>query len=226
MLYWRIIIFLVYFPTRVPSLRRSILDHSNTSINSGVIISGGQTQGTRDAVFVSGGGVGNFQECNYSNPPNAEIGLSRIQRRPFLRGSTMSMVTKPESANMGFVTNNLRQNYQNTNLQNTNNNNNCSDAISVKSVQMGASLGRMGSLRSSPYNNVQIICRDDDKDPLLTSLMSSPSKRSLSTKSLISTSAVRSGGKRFGTVDPETLPKTTMFMHREESGLTKEEIAG
>ena len=210
----------------MPSLRRSILDHSNTSINSGVIISGGQTQGTRDAVFVSGGGgVGNFQECNYSNPPNAEIGLSRIQRRPFLRGSTMSMVTKPESANMGFVTNNLRQNYQNTNLQNTNNNNNCSDAISVKSVQMGASLRRMGSLRSSPYNNVQIICRDDDKDPLLTSLMSSPSKRSLSTKSLISTTA-RSGGKRFGTVDPETLPKTTMFMHREESGLTKEEIAG
>ena len=214
----------------MPSLRRSILDHSNTSINSGVIISGGvgQTQGTRDAVFVSGGGVGNFQECNYSNPPNAEIGLSRIQRRPFLRGSTMSMVTKPESANMGFVTNNLRQNYQNNhpNLQNTNNNNNCSDAISVKSVQMGASLGRIGSLRSSPYNNVQIICRDDDKDPLLTSLMSSPSKRSLSTKSLISTSAARSGGKRFGTVDPETLPKTTMFMHREESGLTKEEIAG
>ena len=206
-------------------MRRSILDHSNTSINSGVIISGGQTQGTRDAVFVSGGGVGNFQECNYSNPSNPEIGLSRIQRRPFLRGSTMSMVTKPESANMGFVTNNLRQNYQNTNLQNTNNNNNCSDAISVKSVQMGASLGRMGSLRSSPYNNVQIICRDDDKDPLLTSLMSSPSKRSLSTKSLISTTA-RSGGKRFGTVDPETLPKTTMFMHREESGLTKEEIAG
>ena len=212
----------------MPSLRRSILDHSNTSINSGVIISGGQTQGARDAVFVSGGGGGvNFQECNYSNPPNAEIGLSRIQRRPFLRGSTMSMVTKPESANMGFVTNNLRQNYQNTNLQNTNNNNNCSDAISVKSVQMGASLGRMGSLRSSPYNNVQIICRDDDKDPLLTSLMSSPSKRSLSTKSLISTTtAARSDGKRFGTVDPETLPKTTMFMHREESGLTKEEIAG
>merc|ERR1712088_889404 len=57
--------------------------------------------------------------------------------------------------------------------------------------------------------------------------MSSPSKRSLSTKSLISTTtAARSGGKRFGTVDPETLPQTTLFMHREESGLTKEEIAG
>ena len=190
------------------NLRRSILDHSTTSIN------------------YRGGGGGepdepravNFQESNYTGP-NMDGGLSRIQRRPFLRGSTMSMVARPDAAT-GFVTNNLAC-YAN--------NNNYSDAISVKSVQnLGG--GRMGSVsgmtnhRSSQYNNIHIVCRDDDRDPLLSSLMSSPSKRSLSTKSLISTTNKSSKG--FGTIDPQSLPQTTLFMHREESGLTKEEIAG
>ena len=97
----------------------------------------------------------------------------------------------------------------------------------MKSVQnLGGVGGRAGitNNRSSQYSNIHIVCRDDDRDPLLSSLMSSPSKRSLSTKSLISTT--NKSTKGFGTIDPQTLPQTTLFMHREESGLTKEEIAG
>ena len=185
------------------NLRRSILDHSTNSIN----YRGGELDETRAV---------NFQESDYTGPM-PEGGLSRIKRRPFLRGSTMSMVARPDAAT-GFVTNNLGC-YAN--------NNNYSDAISVKSVQnLGGVGGRTGisNNRSSQYSNIHIVCRDDDRDPLLSSLMSSPSKRSLSTKSLISTT--NKSTKGFGTIDPQTLPQTTLFMHREESGLTKEEIAG
>ena len=207
--------FLVYFPSRVPSLRRSILEHSNTSINSGAVAH--ITSASHQREFGAGG---NFQDSIDYNVSNMEIaGLSRTQRRPFLRGSTMSMVAKPE-ATSGFVTNNLG--YYN---------NNYSDAISVKSVQIGGggrtrnSLNKMKRQQSScGYNNVHIICRDDDRDPLLSSLMSSPSKRSLSTKSLLSTTT--KSAKGYGTIDPQSLPQTTIFMQHEESGLTKEEIAG
>ena len=131
----------------------------------------------------------------------------------------MSMVTRPD-ATTGFVTNNLGC-Y----------NNNYSDAMSVKSVQLGGGGGRTGNNsginnRHSNYNSVHIICRDDDRDPLLSSLMSSPSKRSLSTRSLLSTTTTKTAAKGFGTIDPQALSQSTIFMHSEDSGLTKEEIAG
>ena len=154
-----------------------------------------------------------FQESNISGPSNDA--LPRLQRKPFLRGSTISMVASPGNA-AGFVTNNLGC-Y----------NNNYSDAISVKSVQVGVgNQTRNTSInnRTSPYNSIHVVCRDDDKDPLLSSLMSSSSKRSLSTRSLLSTSTKSARG--FGTIDTQHLPKTTLIMQREESGLTKEEIAG
>ena len=74
------------------NLRRSILDHSTNSIN----YRGGELDETRAV---------NFQESDYTGPM-PEGGLSRIKRRPFLRGSTMSMVARPDAAT-GFVTNNL-----------------------------------------------------------------------------------------------------------------------
>lgn len=200
----------------MPSLRRSILDHSNTSISSGATNPSsshyhyrGEQQDEQKVV--------NFQESNCSGPSTSE-GLARMQRRPFLRGSTMSMVSRPD-ATTGFVTNNLG--YYN---------NNYSDAMSVKSVQLGGGGGRTGNSsginnRHSNYNSVHIIC-DDDRDPLLSSLMSSPSKRSLSTRSLLSTTTTKTAAKGFGTIDPQSLSQSTIFMHSEESGLTKEEIAG
>ena len=199
------------------SLRRSILDQSNTSINSG-IINPSSSHHHHKAEQQEDQKVVNFQESNYCGPSNTE-GLARMKRKPFLRGSTMSMVARPD-ATTGFVTNNLG--YYN---------NNYSDAMSVKSVQLAAAGGGTGNgsgtnNRHSNYNNVHIICRDDDRDPLLSSLMSSPSKRSLSTRSLLSTATTKTASKGFGTIDPQSLPQSTIFMQREESGLTKEEIAG
>ena len=127
----------------------------------------------------------------------------------------MSMVASPAAAAQGILTNNTLGYHKN--------NNNHSDAISVKSVQIGGNVSCSGSCRSSHrhYNGLKIVSRDDDKDPLLSSLMASPSKRSLSARSMAS----RSGPSPV--LSSQTLaPPTNMFMCREESGLTPEEISG
>ena len=194
----------MYFPTR-SSMRRSTLDQSTTSVNI--------TQPHQRGEF---GHVGN----GYGD------GASRLQRKPFLRGSTMSMVASPAAA-PGILSNNLG--YYN---------NNYSDAISVKSVQIGADGGSIQNKRSTSsarkksrpscnYNSIQIICRDDDRDPLLSSLMSSPSKRSLSARSnsVAGKAVPRRGGG--GAIDAENVSQTTMLVcSSEESWLTPEEIAG
>ena len=198
----------MYFPTR-SSMRRSTFDQSTTSVNI--------TQPQQRGEF---GHVGN----GYGD------GVSRLQRKPFLRGSTMSMVASPAAA-PGIISNNLG--YYN---------NNYSDAISVKSVQIGADGGTIKNKRSTSsarrksrpscnYNSIQIICRDDDRDPLLSSLMSSPSKRSLSARSARSNSvaskAVPRGVGGGGAIDAENVSQTTMLVcASEESWLTPEEIAG
>ena len=191
-------------------MRRGTLDQSTTSVNSAAL---------NPALSNQRG------EAGYGGSGYAD-GVSRFQRKPFLRGSTMSMVASPAAA-PGIISNNLG--YYN---------NNYSDAISVKSVQIGADRGSKNRRSASSaarknrssysHNGIQIICRDDDRDPLLSSLMSSPSKRSLSARSGVSSSATNKAASKGGgtSIDAQNAPQTTMFICREESWLTQEEIAG
>ena len=139
--------------------------------------------------------------------------LRHQQRRPFIRGSTMSMVASPTAAAQGILTNNTLG-YHKKNKSH-------GDAISVKSVQIGRNDSASGSCRSlhRHRNGLKIVCRDDDKDPLLSSLMASPSKRSL---------AASQSGPSHALSQPllSSPTPTNMFMHRDESGLTGDEIAG